>query len=217
MRFKAMLFDAGDVIYHRPRRGLLLARFLARLGLSEVVPDPGQLAELKRLAHAKIITKEKYQDDLLRAYGVSATVARLEGQHILDAEQADIDFFDGVPETLRRLKDAGMRLGVVTNTFNTTAEKLQWFRRVGIDDCWDSFATSCELKVCKPEPRIYRAALDPIGVTPHEAAFVGHAAAELLGAKSVGLTTIAFNRDCEAVTADHVIVKFADLLSLAGI
>lgn len=216
MRFKAMLFDAGDVIYHRPRRGLLLARFLARLGHSKVVPNPGQLAELKQLAHAGIITKEKYQDDLLRAYGVSAT-ARLEGQQILAAEQADIDFFDGVPETLRRLKDAGMSLGVVTNTFNTTAEKLQWFRRVGIDDCWDSFATSCELKVCKPEPRIYLAALDPIGVTPHEAAFVGHAAAELLGAQSVGMTTIAFNRDCEAVTADHVIVKFADLLSLAGL
>jgi FMN phosphatase YigB (HAD superfamily) len=217
MRFKAMLFDAGDVIYHRPRRGLLLSRFLARLGLSEVVPDAGRLAEFKQQAHAGIITREKYQDDLLRAYGVLATAARLEGRHVLDTEQADIEFFDGVPGTLRRLKEAGMRLGVVTNTFNTTAEKLQWFRPVGIDDCWDCFATSCELKICKPDPRIYLAALEPIGVTPREAAFVGHAAAELLGAKSVGLTTIAFNRDTEAVTADHIIATFTELLSLAGL
>lgn len=212
MRFKALLFDAGDVIYYRPRRGSLLVPYLTRLGLSENVLDAGKLARLKQQAHAGIISKEKYQDDLLRAHGVDSTAALAEGRQILDAEQADVEFFDGVPQTLRRLKDAGMKLGVVTNTFNTTADKLQWFRRAGIDACWDSFATSCELKVCKPDQRIYLAALEPLGVSPSAAAFIGHAGAELLGAKSLGMTTIAFNQDQETVSADFVIVKFSDLL-----
>ncbi|MCH9052512.1 MAG: hypothetical protein IIA72_15795 [Proteobacteria bacterium] len=46
---------------------------------------------------------------------------------------------------------------------------------------------------------------------PGEAAFVGHAAAELAGAKALGMTTIAFNRDDETVRADHVISRFGEL------
>ncbi|MGH7774368.1 MAG: HAD family hydrolase [Candidatus Binatia bacterium] len=214
MNPKAMLFDAGDVLYHRPRRGALLTPFLAKTGLQNVVLDQRRLAQLKRQAHAGQIAKEEYQDAVLGLYGVSDPSIRLQGRRILDEEQRDIVFFDGVPATLHRLKKTGLRLGVVTNTFDATSDKLEWFRRAGIDSVWDSFATSCELKVCKPDPRIYLAALNPLGVRPHEAAFVGHSAIELRGAKALGLTTVAFNRDSETVTADHTISKFTELLSL---
>src|SRR5829696_8264782 len=96
----------------------------------------------------------------------------------------------GVPSSLRlkarstfspaspKLKQAGLRLGIVTNTFDATATKLEWFRRVGIDTIWDSFATSCELKLMKPRPGIYLAALAPLDLYPSQAAFVGHAQEE---------------------------------------
>ena len=58
------------------------------------------------------------------------------------------------------------------------------------------------------------AALTPLSLRPEEAAFVGHAAVELKGAKDLGMTTIAFNRDNETVTADHVISEFSELLNL---
>lgn len=217
MKLEAMLFDAGDVLYHRPRRGASLNPFLAKMGLPKVPPDRQRLADLKRQAHAGQITKGAYQDALLELYGVCDPAMRLEGRRVLDDEQKDIVFFEGVPETLHRLKAAGLGLGVVTNTFDATKDKLEWFRRVGIDSLWDSFATSCELKVCKPDRRIYLAALNPLGFEPQEAAFVGHAAAELKGAKALGMTTIAFNRDNDTVTADYVIAIFPELLQLAGI
>lgn len=212
-----MLFDAGDVLYYRPRRGTGLTAFLAEQGLSPATPDRQRLAELKRQAHAGQIAKETYQDAVLVLYGVRNPASRLQGRRIMDEEQRDVVFFEGVPETLHRLKAAGLRLGVVTNTFDATSDKLEWFRQVGIDSVWDSFATSCELKVCKPDPRIYLAALNPLSLRPEEAAFVGHAAAELKGAKALGMTTIAFNRDNDTVTADYVIAKFPELLQLAGI
>lgn len=214
---KAMLFDAGDVLYHRPRRGALLKPFLSRMGLPKTPPDQETLATLKRRAHAGQITKEKYQDEIMALNGVSDPSIRLQGRRILDEEQRDIVFFEGVPETLHRLKKAGLRLGVVTNTFDATKDKLEWFRRVGIGSLWDSFATSCELEVSKPDPRIYLAALEPLNVQPREAAFVGHAARELQGARALGLTTIAFNRDNATVSADHVISNFAELLPLVGL
>lgn len=213
---KAVLFDAGNVLYHRPRRGARLAAFLATQGL----PPPSnhlEAGELKRQAHAGEISKEDYYDAVLELFGVLNPTIRLKGRSVLDAEQRDIEFFEGVSETLRRLKAAGVRLGVVTNTFDSTKDKLGWFRKVGIDTVWDSFATSFELKVCKPDARIYLAALGPIEVPPQEAAFVGHAAVELEGAKALGMTTIAFNRDDETVTADHVISKFPELLEVMGL
>jgi HAD superfamily hydrolase (TIGR01509 family) len=217
MKFKAVLFDAGDVLYHRPRRGKGLAAFLAQHGLSSATPDGRRLADLKRRAHAGEITRETYQDTVLELHGVSNPALKLDGRSIMDEEQRDIEFFEGVPETLKRLKAAGLRLGVVTNTYDATADKLEWFRRAGIDSVWDGFATSCELKVCKPDARIYLAALNPLGVQSKEAAFVGHAAVELQGAKALGMTTIAFNRDDERVRGDHVISSFTELLPLVGV
>ena len=216
MIVKAVLFDAGDVLYHRPRRGSHLAAFLEAQGLAKK-PDQQQLAEMKRQAFAGQLTKEAYQDAVLELHGVQEPTIRLQGRHVMDEDQRDIVFFDGVPETLHHLKAAGFRLGVVTNTFDVTQDKLGWFRKVGIESLWDSFATSCELKVCKPDPGIYLAALDPLGLSPEDAAFVGHAATELKGAKALGMTTIAFNRDTESVLADHIISRFSELLSLVQI
>ena len=48
-------------------------------------------------------------------------------------------------------------------------------------------------------------------------AFVGHAAVELEGAKALGMTTIAFNRDDETVEADHVISRFSELAEVLGV
>jgi len=78
---------------------------------------------------------------------------------------------------------------------------------------WDAFVSSCEVGMRKPDPRIYRLALDGLGVEPKEAAFVGHKASELRGAKAVGMTTIAFNYE-ENAEADFHIERFNDLLTL---
>uniref|UniRef100_UPI003D0DDC2B HAD family hydrolase n=1 Tax=Roseibium sp. TaxID=1936156 RepID=UPI003D0DDC2B len=89
-----------------------------------------------------------------------------------------------------------------------------WFRTVGIHDIWDSYADSSELRVVKPAPEIYLAALAPLGVAPGNAAFVGHAQNELDGAKALGMTTILFNPDADAHKADHRATVFQDLLDL---
>jgi HAD superfamily hydrolase (TIGR01509 family) len=178
--------------------------------------DPEALV-LKRQAHAGQITRDEYFDRLLSLHGLRDPSGDTEGRRVLDAAQIEVEFFDGVPETLHRLKEAGIRLGVVTNTHDSTQSKRQWFSKVGIDTLWDSFATSCELHLCKPQPGIYLAALSPLDLYPEDVAFVGHAEAELAGAKSLRMTTIAFNGDNETMTADHVISKFEELLDVVGV
>lgn len=214
MQFKAILFDAGDILYFRPKLRVFLREFLKRLGLACPNPDP-DFSDLKERSHAGEISEAEYFKRVLDLYGVEDPEISAAGCRELSARQAEVTFFDGVPETLHALKSAGMRLGIVTNTHASTDAKLDWFRKVGIDAVWDAFATSCELGVNKPDSRIYLAALEPIGVLPQEAAFVGHSIRDLGGAKTLGMTTIAFNRDDETVEADIVIEQFADLLDVA--
>ena len=107
-----------------------------------------------------------------------------------------------------------IKLGIVTNTYNSKEEKHRWFASIGIDQLWDSYANSCDLRVIKPDPKIYLAALDPINVFPSDAAFVGHAKTEIEGAKALGMTTIRFNPDPNCVESDFLAKKFSDLLNL---
>jgi FMN phosphatase YigB (HAD superfamily) len=82
-----------------------------------------------------------------------------------------------------------------------------------LDVAWDTFIASCEVGVAKPNPRIYHLALNSCHVAPDEAVFVGHDATELVGARRIGLRTVAFAYDAD-VQADDYITQFPDLLLL---
>jgi putative hydrolase of the HAD superfamily len=61
---------------------------------------------------------------------------------------------------------------------------------------FDATAFSCELGVAKPDPRIYRAALERIGATAAETLFVGDGSDdELAGAASAGLVPVLLDVD----------------------
>jgi HAD superfamily hydrolase (TIGR01509 family) len=150
----------------------------------------------------------------MKHYGVTNSSDFADGIELLKKQQSDVHFFEGVPETLHELKRKGFKLGIVTNTFNSRQEKNSWFKTVGIDNIWDSYADSFELQVTKPDPKIYLAALEPINESPENAAFVGHAKIEIDGAKAIGLTTVIFNPDPDCKEADFKIEKFNDLLKI---
>ena len=65
----------------------------------------------------------------------------------------------------------------------------------------------------KPDPRIYGAAMQQLGVTSDQVVFVGHKPSELDGAHAVGMKTIAFNYEKNA-QADFYIQQFPELLKL---
>uniref|UniRef100_UPI003D09ABCB HAD family hydrolase n=1 Tax=Roseibium sp. TaxID=1936156 RepID=UPI003D09ABCB len=214
MTIDAILFDAGDVLYSKPRRQAEVTRFLTDQGLPAPAPKDPIEQRMRLAAHAGEIGVPEFFGWLLSRYGVTDPDQLTRGLQLLRRQQGDVQFFDGVADTLHELKRRGFRLGIVTNTFNSREEKSVWFRTVGIHDIWDSYADSSELRVVKPAPEIYLAALAPLGVAPGNAAFVGHAQNELDGAKALGMTTILFNPDADAHKADHRATVFQDLLDL---
>ncbi|HSB00957.1 MAG TPA: HAD family hydrolase, partial [Anaerolineales bacterium] len=204
---RALIFDAGDVLYFRPQRGNKFASFLKELGL-EISPNHTQQKKaIEYQAYRGQITHDEYRAAVVGIYGITQPEQIARGKQALIDDDNNVAFFEGVPETLCALKEQGFLLAIVTDTANSISAKLGWFERGGFGHVWDSIISSMDIGTRKPDPRIYQAALEQLGLTPDQAVFVGHRASELAGARSVGMKTVAFNYDKDA-GADFFIEKF---------
>jgi putative hydrolase of the HAD superfamily len=101
----------------------------------------------------------------------------------------------GVVETLRELRGNGIRTGLITVCSEDTVDVWSETPFAGLFEA-EIFSSSCGLR--KPDPRIYRLALDQLGVSPSEALFVGDGANdELAGAERVGMQAVLVHRPGE--------------------
>ena len=215
-KIRAFIFDAGDVLYHRPQRGRHFAAFLKELGLE---PHPNFSQQKKAIqwqAYRGQITHEEYREAVVGIYGLTQPHLVERGIQALIEDDGNVAFFEGVAETLQELKKQGYLLGIVTDTANSISAKLKWFESGGFGHVWDSIISSMDIGTRKPDPKIYEAVLQQLGLSPDQAIFVGHKVSELAGARAVGMQTVAFNYDKDA-QADHFIEKFSDLLKLPDI
>ena len=210
---RALLFDAGDILYFRPQRGRRLKLYLEELSLGQGNLITTEQKALELQAYQGEIDQEQYREGVLRLYGVTQPEQIERGKQILHEEDNDIHFFSGVRKTLFALKNKGYLLGIVTDTANPVHIKLSWFERGGFGALWDSIVSSRELGVRKPDPLIYQAALKQLGVGADRTVFVGHKVSELEGARAVGIKTIAFNYE-KSAQADYYVEKFADILKV---
>jgi putative hydrolase of the HAD superfamily len=101
----------------------------------------------------------------------------------------------GVAATLRTLADAGVRLGIVCDVGMTPSDILRgYLDDHGVLGLFHHWSFSDEVGVYKPDPAIFRHALDGLGgVDPQRAAHVGDLRrTDVAGARAVGLTTVRY-------------------------
>jgi HAD superfamily hydrolase (TIGR01509 family) len=90
----------------------------------------------------------------------------------------------GATDACRALAEAGLRLAVVSNWDVGLHDQLA---RLGLTAIIDEVVTSAEAGAPKPDPAVFRLALDRLGVTPGRAVHVGDAPADEEGARAAGL------------------------------
>jgi putative hydrolase of the HAD superfamily len=89
---------------------------------------------------------------------------------------------------LSRLKDAGLKLGVVSNSDGRVEEALE---AAGLRGYFDVVVDSALAGIEKPDPAIFRAALDVLGVPAEEALYVGDLyEVDVLGARAAGMAAM---------------------------
>ena len=210
---RAVLFDADGVLYYRNNKDKEVTKYLKNLGFdSEKVPID-QMHHFRHQASIGQITYEQYKTAVFNLYGITDQNLVSRGIQISLEERDKILFFNGTLETLIKLKNRNLYLGIVTDTSQPLHVKINKLERGGIGNLWDSIIASRDVGVQKPDPTIYHLALKQLGIRPNQAVFVGHKSTELEGAKNVGLQTVAFNYE-NGAKADFYINDFSELADL---
>jgi len=94
----------------------------------------------------------------------------------------------GTAEALRALQDAGYRLGVVSNADGRVEALLG---DLGLARFFELVVDSELVGVSKPDPRIFRIALEQMGVEPHRTLYVGDLyPVDVVGARGVGMDAV---------------------------
>jgi putative hydrolase of the HAD superfamily len=119
----------------------------------------------------------------------------------------------GAVETITALRERGLKTGLITVCSEDVALLWPETRFHGLFDA-EVFSATCGLR--KPDPRIYRLALDQLGAEAGEAMFVGDGDNdELAGAERVGMTAVLLERpEFEREWSGLRIRSLPELLSL---
>lgn len=100
---------------------------------------------------------------------------------------------DEVWEIAERFRADGRRTAMLSNCGPEVIDRVRAERDV--TRYFDALIVSWELGLLKPDPRIYRVALDRLGVAPGEALFVDDRPANVAGAEAVGMQGMVFTGD----------------------
>jgi putative hydrolase of the HAD superfamily len=202
---RAVLFDLDDTLFdhHGGARAALEAVQACQACLTAI-----PFADLER-AHARILEelhrevlagrlalddarRERFRR-LMAGAGVEASWEAADGaaRAYRDRYLAMRRAVAGAEALLRAVK-ARARVGIVSN--NLLAEQQDKLQVCGLDAWVDALVVSEEAGVAKPDPDIFRIALERLGCEPHEAVMIGDSwAADIRGAAAAGIRAIWFN------------------------
>jgi 2-haloacid dehalogenase len=196
-RTRAVVFDVGDVLYG----------WNPRLLYERLVDDDQALDAFLR----DVATKEwHFQHDAGRPF--AETSAELVAAH---PEQAHLiaawgpRFVDqlggmlpGMEDLVRELEAAGVPLYAITNFSGEFWPPFR-AREAALFDRFQDIVVSGDELLTKPDPAIYRLALDRFGLAAEDALFVDDRADNVAGAQSVGMPAVLFT-DAKTLRADLV-------------
>ncbi len=143
------------------------------------------------------LTTEEYWSRILRARGVPATpgvITRIEEEDSLGWTRIN----DRVVAWSRELRAAGYATAILSNM---PFDKLAYMRKIPAFDFIDEFPVtvfSCEHRIVKPEPAIYRLCLDLLAKSPGECLFLDDSPINVDGGSAAGIPTYLFRTASEA-------------------
>ncbi len=219
---KALLFDFGgtldaDGVAWKER---FFAQFAAEGAVvSPLHFDPAFYASCdvlvaavpERLPLAGIV--ERVAGGVGERLGLDPSLARRAGARFLAESEASLAASRSLLARLAR----SFRLGVVSNFYGNLAHVLD---EAGFGPLVSAVADSAVVGALKPDARIFRAALEPLGVAPEEALFVGDSLPrDMAGARALGMPHVFLSPVPGAASCcpgDRVIRRLSELPAALG-
>lgn len=184
---QAVLFDLWDTLadFDFPRAQELERKISSRLGI-----DADRFHELWWADREARFTRPIA--DSLRAVGASADALPELLELRLEFVRRTLIPRSGALETLRALRDRGLRLGLISEC---TDEVPRLWKQTAFAALFDATVFSCSVGLTKPDLRMYLLACEELEVLPRQCLFVGDGGNdELGGAQRLGITAILLER-----------------------
>lgn len=228
---RAVFFDLyHTLVTYDPPQEELEARALRELGIDvnpEIFRKPlviadefiyGEIARRPLSARSqeeKLALYSQYQEIVLREAGIKYDKNLVLG--VLGKAQQfkmNLVLFDDVAPALADLKNRGLVLGLISNIEQDITDTLD---RLKLPTWLTVIVTSLDAGANKPQPEIFRYALNRAGVRPDEAIYVGDQyQVDILGARGAGMKAILIDRhgynenitDCPRISGFSEIVEY---------
>jgi HAD superfamily hydrolase (TIGR01509 family) len=117
-------------------------------------------------------------DDLQREYAVA----------IMRHYRSGVKLYPGAKEFLVEARNKGFQLALVTSALKSMAETF--LHSHGIAELFDLIVTGDEVEHSKPDPQIYKLAIERLGLEPFEAVAIEDAVKGIQSAQAAGLGVI---------------------------
>ncbi|MDH4168482.1 MAG: HAD family phosphatase [Acidimicrobiia bacterium] len=101
-------------------------------------------------------------------------------------------------DAVRAIREAGLATGLITNNVKEFGDG--WRSLLPVDELFDVVVDSSAAGIRKPDPAIYRLALDRLGIEAHQAVFVDDLPGNVAAARALGITSVLVP-EVQAVTA----------------
>lgn len=176
MGFRGVLFDSGGVLT-RPVGGRWNPRHDFEDVLARHHPDldpaafPAAFAAGQQALDeaAGTFPRDDYHRVILRALGVASPSAGLLAELTAPLPGPPIEPFPEVPRVLERLRSAGIPMAIVSDAW---PELTALYEQLGLRHYFATIVISAVLGCRKPDPRMYAAGSDGLGLAPGECLFI---------------------------------------------
>lgn len=124
-----------------------------------------------------------------------------------------LDLMDGVRDYVTDARRLGLRLGIASSSSRRWV--IGHLERLGIHTQWDAVRCRDDVARTKPAPDLYLAAVDALGVAPHETVALEDSPNGIAAAKAAGLSCVAIpnalTRGLDLRQADMRLASLAEM------
>ena len=221
---QAILFDLDGTLRHnRPNANDALFDYATLLGVED---QPEKRLQAARWSHyywaqspEMINDKQSFPDEdlfwinycqhTLIAYGCMPVYARELAPELFRFMRDEYEPVDWVPPdvpgTLENLQSAGLRLAMLSNRSKPYEEELE---ALGLAGYFEFAMAAGEVDVWKPDPLVFRYALDQLGTQPGKTLYIGdNYYADVVGARRAGLFPILVDPDGVFPEAECTVIQ----------
>lgn len=184
--YQNIILDLGGVVVNSDPRNWLVDRFFNEKIENDLFELTFGSEIWQRWARGEIGANTVSQLVLEKAKQIGRT---FEASEVLEDWQSMLTNKNSTIDMMRRMKRSNMHLYYLSNTEKETLARLQerdfW-------NYWDGGVASCDIGICKPDPRIYQSLLTYYQLDPATCLFVDDNKENIDQAAALGITGILY-------------------------